>query len=140
MLLESFLKPKLEKRRLILALNPLCEPPPPFPPIGFTWQELCNDDCLGGDGDVVRGRFGAGLDRHGVRAQACVLGRKERLGDGNLPWSILRNRTKTRKMMASHAFSACDGRLVDQLRTGADGASGRWGRLGRDATASPDLD
>lgn len=43
-------------------------------------------------------------------------------------------------MMVSHAFSACDGRLVDQLRPGADGASGRWGRLGMDATASPDLD
>lgn len=75
MLLVSFLKPKLEKRRLILAPNPLCGPSP----IDSPWQELCNDDCLGGgDGDVVRGRFGAGLDRHGGRPRrACLAARND---------------------------------------------------------------
>lgn len=46
---------------------------------------------------------------------------------------------KARKMMVSHAFNACDGRLVDLLRTAADGASMPWARLGMDATASHGL-
>ena len=39
-------------------------------------------------------------------------------------------------MMVSHAFDACDGRLVDLLRTAADGASRPWGWLGMNTTAS----
>lgn len=46
---------------------------------------------------------------------------------------------KTRKMMVSHACSACDGRLVDLLRKAAEGASRPWGRLGMDAPASHGL-
>lgn len=46
---------------------------------------------------------------------------------------------KTRKMMVSHACSACDGRLVDLLRMAAEGASRPWVRLGMDAPASHGL-
>lgn len=43
-------------------------------------------------------------------------------------------------MMLPHASNACDNRLVDPLRSAADGASRSWGRLGMDAMTSHDLD
>lgn len=43
-------------------------------------------------------------------------------------------------MVVSHALDACDGRLVDLLRTVADDASRPWAQLGVDGTASHDLD